>query len=127
MLTLDIQVFRKLQECGWGACFLERNYSLELLCVLMAEGEVDGVERLYSTLQCPTPKFPAFLDYLRKLEERGCIERYMSNGKRSRKGVRLTQRCYSEISTYLILVDSSAVQAEDAVKGGVLPRFNGHN
>lgn len=117
MLKVSKLLFEKLRECDWGACFLERNYSLELLCVLIAEGEVDGVERLYRTLQCPTPKFPAFLNYLRELEERGCIERYVSKGKRSRRGVRLTQRCYDEISGYLTLVDSSAVQADDAVKG----------
>lgn len=114
MLKLDIRVFEKFRECEYVACFLARNYSLELLCVLVAEGEVDGIEHLYTSLQCPTPKFQAFLNYLRELEDRGCIERYVSNGKRSRKGVRLTQRCYSEIRTYLTLVDSSTVQTEDA-------------
>lgn len=113
MLKLDRQIFGKLRECDWGACFLERNYSLELLCVLIAEGEVDGVERLYTTLQCPTPKFPAFLNYLRELEERGCIERYVSKGKRSRKGVRLTQRCYEVINTSLAIVDTGVGQGDD--------------
>ena len=106
MVTVDKDVFAVLQQCDYGKWFLERGYGLELLCILLVEGEVEGVERLYSALRSPVPKRPAFYDYLNKLEAAGCVERYINSAKRSRKGVRLSTSCRQTISQYLRVLDS---------------------
>ena len=105
MATVDGGIFALLKECEYGKWFLERSYGLELLCVLLAEGEVDGVERLYSVLCSPVPKRPAFYEYLKRLEAAGCVERYVSSVKRSSKGVRLSGNCRQAITQYLRVVE----------------------
>ena len=105
MATVDGGIFALLKECEYGKWFLERSYGLELLCVLLAEGEVDGVERLYSVLCSPVPKRPAFYEYLKRLEAAGCVERYVSSVKRSSKGVRLSGNCRQAITQYLQVVE----------------------
>jgi len=63
----------------------------------MENDQIDGVEKLYSSLASPKPKMPSFLSYLNALEINNCLSKKMDPTKKSRRTIKLTNSCRSAI------------------------------
>ena len=78
------KILEELSQDQLARYFVIRNYSLEMLMLLYRNEGIDGIDELYRTLKTPTPKYPAFLNYIKLLEVKNCIVRCESIKKKAR-------------------------------------------
>ena len=102
MPKLSAKLFEELSQDEHARHFMIKNYSLEMLMILYLNEGIDGVEELYCALKTPTPKYPAFLSYIKFLESKKCIFRYESSEKKSKKFICLTEICRTAIDRIMV-------------------------
>lgn len=103
MLDRLAEILEDLSQDQYARYFLSKNYSLEMLMLLYRNEGIDGVEELYRALKTPTPKYPAFLSYIKLLESKNCIVRYESIEKKSKKFICLTEICRTAIDRIMVI------------------------